>query len=113
MKVIEKSQMPDGTYIQMEDWREDYPFFKTFDIGTYPKARNTSKSGFINNNKTFRLGLTRFENDEQVEKIFNQLEKGEITLEDLSEHFENGHKDKFYLGLVDNEEIEDLDEEEL
>ncbi len=114
MKIVRKSQMPNGTQIQIEDWRENYSFIKTFEIGTYPKAKNSSKSGYICSNETFRLTLTRFENDEQVEKIFNQLEKGEIMLEELSEYFYNGHKDKFYLGLVDSEEIErDQEENEI
>ena len=69
-------------------------------------------SGFIERNKTFRLELSKLENDEQVENIFNELEKGTISLEELSDYFYNGHKDMYYLGMVDNEELqEELDEE--
>ena len=25
MKVIKRAEMPDGTYIQLEDWKENYP----------------------------------------------------------------------------------------
>lgn len=114
MKVIKKSQMPDGTNIQIEDWREDYSFIKTISIGAYPKAKNSSETGFIQRNRTFRLGLEDFESDKQVENIFNQLEKGDITLEELSNYFREGHKDMYFLGMVETEEIqEEQDEEEL
>ena len=101
MKIVKKSKMPDGTDIQIEDWKN-----------VYSKAKNTSMSGFIERNKTFRLELSKLENDEQVENIFNELEKGTISLEELSDYFYNGHKDMYYLGMVDNEELqEELDEE--
>lgn len=114
MKIIKKTKMPNGTDIQIEDWREDYPFLKVFDIGVYPNAKNSSKYRFIYANETFRLTLTGFESNKQVEKIFNQLEKGKIKLEELSEYFQNGNRDKFYLGLVQSEEIEEnLDDKEI
>ena len=103
MKVIKKSKMADGTKIQIEDWREDYSFEKTLEIGVYPKAQNSSKNGYIEKNNEFRLSLTNFKNDKQVENTFGQLEKGQIRLGDLSDYFRNGKKDKFYLGLSDSE----------
>ena len=105
MKILKKSQMPDGTNIQIEDWKNDYSYIKTLTIGTYPKAKNTSISGYIEKNKNFRLELSSFESDEQVENVFKELEKGKISLENLSEYFREGQKDKFYLGLADSEEI--------
>ena len=112
MKIVKKSKMPDGTDIQIEDWKNVYSHIKTLSIATYPKAKNTSMSGFIERNKTFRLELSKLENDEQVENIFNELEKGTISLEELSDYFYNGHKDMYYLGMVDNEELQkELDEE--
>lgn len=99
MKIIERSKMLDGTTIQIEDWREDYSHVKTLEIGAYPKAKNTSENELIELNKTFRLELTNFENDEQVKNIFKQLEEETINLSDLNKHFRNGKKDEFYLGL--------------
>ena len=55
MKIVKKSKMPDGTDIQIEDWKNVYSHIKTLSIATYPKAKNTSMSGFIERNKTFRL----------------------------------------------------------
>lgn len=112
MKVIRKSNTPNGTNIQIEDWREKYPFIKTLEIAVYPKAKNTSKYGWVKNNEKFRLGLVNFNSDEEVETIFEKLESGEIVLEELTEHFREGHKDKFYLGLVNTEEIEQEQEGE-
>lgn len=114
MKVIKKSQMPDGTKIQIEEWKDNYTHNNTLTIGTYPIAKNTSTSGYIEKNKTFRLELSNLKDDEQVESVFNQLEKGSISLEELCDYFYNGHKDKYYLGIVENEEIqEEQDEEEI
>ena len=85
MKIIKKSTMADGTNIQIEDWKD---------------------------NKNFRLELTRFESNEQVEKVFKQLEDGSISLNDLSEHFLDVHRDMYYLGMTDIEEIQEEQDEE-
>ena len=100
MKILKKSQMPDGTKIQIEDWKKDYNFIKTLSIGTYPIAKNSNKDNLIQSNQTFRLELTNFENDEQVQNIFHQLELGKIFLQDLSKYFYNREKDKFLLGIL-------------
>lgn len=114
MKIIKKSTMADGTNIQIEDWKDTYELMNIYSIATYPKAKNSSKYGFIENNKNFRLELTRFESNEQVEKVFKQLEDGSISLNDLSEHFLDVHRDMYYLGMTESEEIQDeQDEEEL
>ena len=60
MKVVKKSKMPDGTHIQIEDWKDVYDFMNIYSIATYPKAKNSSKYGFIENNQiellpTFKL----------------------------------------------------------
>ena len=104
--------MPDGTDIQIEDWKDVYEFMSIYSIATYPKAKNSSKYGFIENNKNFRLELTRFKSNEQAEEIFKQLEEGSITLNDLSNYFLDVHKDMYYLGMIDTEEIEEEQEEE-
>ena len=66
----------------------------------------------MENNKNFRLELTRFESNEQVEKVFKQLEDGSISLNDLSEHFLDVHRDMYYLGMTDIEEIQEEQDEE-
>ena len=46
MKVLKTGEMPNGTAIQLEDWREDYPtVWDTVSIGAYPIAKNTGKWG--------------------------------------------------------------------
>ena len=45
MKVVRKSKMPDGTDIQIEDWKDVYEFMSIYSIATYPKAKNSSKYG--------------------------------------------------------------------
>ncbi len=104
MKIIEKSKMLDGTIIQIEDWQEDYSHIKTLEIGAYPKAKNTSKNGYIENNNTFRLSLINFKSNEEVKNVFEKLKGGITKLEDLQEHFYSVN-DKFYLGLSNVELI--------
>ena len=58
------------------------------------------------------MELTRFKSNEQAEEIFKQLEEGSITLNDLSNYFLDVHKDMYYLGMIDTEEIEEEQEEE-
>ena len=58
------------------------------------------------------MELTRFKSNEQAEEIFKQLEEGSITLNDLSNYFLDVHKDMYYLGMTDTEEIEEEQEEE-
>lgn len=112
MKIIKKSKMPDGTNIQIEDWKDVYELMDIYCIATYPKAKNSSKYGFIENNKNFRLELTRFESNEQAEKIFKQLEDGSISLNELSNHFLDIQKYMYYLGMTDIEEIQEEQDEE-
>lgn len=113
MKIVRKSKMPDGTDIQIEDWKDVYEFMKVYSIATYPKAKNSSKYGFIENNKNFRLELTRFESNEQAEEMFKKLEQGSIKLNELSNYFLDIQKYMYYLGMTDTEEIVEQDEEEL
>lgn len=103
MEVIKKSKMPDGTFIQIENWRKEYSHIKTLGIAVYPIATNNSNAGFIEKNEKFRLELTGFTDNEQVKNIFEQLEKGQISIKDLIKHFRDGKKDEFLLGLSDTE----------
>lgn len=104
MKILNKSQMPDGTKIQIEDWKDTYSFMDTYIIGTYPKAKVESDKYFgIHRGESFRLELDDFSNNDEVISIFNKLEKGEIKLEQLQEHFREGYKDSYCLGLAEEE----------
>ena len=106
MVVIERSFMPDGTKIQIEDWREDYPdIVNTISIAAYPKAKNTGKYQWTRKGEPFRLELSReFKTDEFVEELFDQLKNGKVQLETLDKHYYNGNKDRYYMGLRESEE---------
>lgn len=104
MKILEQAEMPDGTIIQIEDWQEDFLHIKNLEIGAYPKAKNTSRNGWVKTNETFRLDLTNFKSNTEVREIFSKLQKGEEKLENLQEHFYDTN-DKFYLGLVNEEKF--------
>lgn len=102
MEIIKKSKMPDGTFMQIENWGKEYSYIKVLEIAVYPMAKNNSESGFIRKNETFRLELTGFTDNEQVKNVFEQLEKGQTYLKDLIKYFGDG-KNEFLLGLSDTE----------
>lgn len=88
MEIINKSKMPDGTKIQIENWKKDYEFIKTFYIAAYPIAKE-SDDFMIKRNSTFRLELSNFESDNEVFDLFNKLDKGLISLKDCVKYFDN------------------------
>lgn len=100
MKVLEKATTPDGTQIQIEDWKEDYSCFNVLNITTYPTVRNGSKYQWIKQGEKFRLDIRNFNNDEDVKQAFNDLVNGIRQITDFSEQFYNGDKDKYYMGLI-------------
>lgn len=111
LKIVDKAVLSDGTKIQLEDWHdcnnEEYPTLYGYTIGCYPKAKNTSKWGWVRTNKTFRLGISHNEyanyTDDMVLADYEALKNGTKEIVDLRKHFDNIDKDKFYLGLIDTE----------
>jgi hypothetical protein len=100
MKVLDRAVTPDGTKIQIEDWKETYSFCNIYDIGTYPIAKNTSKYRWVEGGKEFRLTLTRFNSNEESKQAFADLISGAKTITDFADHFYNRDKDKYYMGLI-------------
>ena len=102
-KILRKAEMPDGTKIQTEDWKEVYNE-KTIWIGAYPKAKFGGRYGWIEKGKIFRLTINRgFSSDTEVNLIFDALVEGKLKLEDLSEHYYDIQRAKFYMGFEDVE----------
>lgn len=107
MKVIEKYILQDGTKIQLEDWHdynsEEYPDLYGYVIGSYPIAKNTGKYGLVRSRHSFRLSVSinKYSSyfDQDVKNDFESLKNGSKKLQDLSDHFWNGDKDKWYLGM--------------
>ena len=101
MEIIKKAVMPDGTHIQLEDWRKDYPnVYDDFTIAAYPIAQNTINGSWIKSGEKFRLDISRFNADDDVKQIFEDLISGKITLADLRKHFWYTYKDEYRLGLI-------------
>lgn len=106
MKILEKAVMPNGTEIQLEDWKDDntsdYPNLYGLTIGAYPIVKNTPNK-WDKDIKKFRLTIamnhhTGYTN-EDVKADFEALKNGIKFLEDLANHFWNGEKDMWYLGM--------------
>ena len=91
MKVIERAIMPDGTKIQIEDWKEDYSCFNTLSIAAYPimqRLPQSKKLYFQESGKPFRVDINRgWENDEEVKKAFENLKNGTNEIKDFANQF--------------------------
>jgi len=107
MKIVKESTLKDGTHIQLEDWSghntEDFPNLYGLTIGAYPIAQRTGEYGLVESGKRFRLTISfnPYQNytNKDVLEDFQALIDGEKSLQDLAEHFWNGEKDKYYLGM--------------
>lgn len=96
MKILEKSIMPNGTEIQLEDWSGK------LSIGAYPIAKNGY--GFVKHGEKFCLTISEnqyigYTNDD-VRADFEKLKSDEKQLEDMTHLFWNGKKDAIMLGIV-------------
>ncbi len=106
-KILKRAIMPDGTKIQIEDWKEVFPnIFKTIIIAAYPISKHDNYKGFATYPKrgqTFRLALENgWTCDANVYEKFDELVRGNFTLEELSEHFKNDNHDyEYFLGMKD------------
>ena len=106
MKVLEKFTMSNGVEVQLEDWHDKntpgYPNLYGFTIAAYPVALRSGKYWITAGDK-FRLQISHNPYNGYTEgKVladFEALKRGEKSLEDLSDHFYNGEKDKWYLGM--------------
>lgn len=104
MRILEKATTPNGIEIQLENWSSEIYLYK-FQITAYPIAKHNLmwiKQG------EFRLNIyaseyVNYSNDD-VKSDFEALKSGIKCLEDLSEHFWNGEKDMYLLGIIDSYE---------
>lgn len=101
MKVLKTGEMPNGTAIQLEDWREDYPtVWDTVSIAAYPIAKNADKWDWGRGGERFRLSINRgWKSNEEVQAAFDGLAAGTLTLEELADRFWDGIKAMWRLGM--------------
>lgn len=96
MKILEKSTMPNGTEIQLEDWDGK------LSIGAYPIAK--TGYGFVKYGEVFRLTVSENQyisySNEDVRADFKKLKSGEKQLEEMERLFWNGKKDAIMLGIA-------------
>lgn len=84
MKVLERSTMPCGTKIQIEDWSDDYSFMgEATTIGAYPKSKISKRGQHSPKlNRTFRASFNLWSAKEAM-KAFKALENGDKNLSDF------------------------------
>lgn len=99
MRVIDNGRLPDGVHVQLESWAEPS---SSLVIAAYPMAQRTD-GAWIKGGHPFRLhiGSNQYAGytDEMVIADYHALLSGKKSLCDLSEHFYNGEKDKWHLGM--------------
>lgn len=79
----------DDVLIRLEDWNEDYSFYKPFSkVVAYPISKKTLR--FIKENKRFRLEMD-FEDEQQATNAINNLLSNEATFKDYLENIDKRH----------------------
>lgn len=101
MVVLERGIMPDGTKIQLENWRNTFGD-DNLGIAAYPVAKR-SVGWFAEKGKHFRLQISanKYFNyfNEMVNADYLALIEGKKRLEDLNEHFDYLNRDMYALGM--------------
>lgn len=91
MIILKRDKTPDGTTIQIEDWRKDYSCFNTLSIAAYPIMRRLPNSVTLYWHKPgekFRVSIDRaFNDDQEVMNAFEDLKTGKKSIKDFSNHF--------------------------
>lgn len=95
MNTIKEGTLQDGTNIYLEDWQSQKYWYK-FVVSAYPIAKLCG-SGYFSpkNGEHIRIAFN-FETEEQAEKVFTEILKGNKSLKDFNEYAEN----KKYLELI-------------
>ena len=99
MRIIERGTLLNGVDVRLESWGENN---SSLMIAAYPMAQRTC--GFwLRGGEIFRLQISSNQytgyTDEMVRPDYFSLLTGEKSLCDLSEHFWNGERDKWCLGM--------------
>lgn len=93
-RILDRSELQDGTHIQIEDWHPCYDFYPTCGtLAAYPIAKETdrnSKMGYPERGRTFRLALY-FKSEEQTRQAYADLLSGGKTLKDFRSNAEHPH----------------------
>jgi hypothetical protein len=87
MKVLKTGTMPNGTPIQIEEWKENYDFMPYGDtIASYPKSKASHEGSFApKGNEVYRFDF-KFDSTGECEAAFNSLLTGEKVLTDYRDN---------------------------
>lgn len=101
MIVLERGVMPNGTEIQLENWK-DILGDDHLSIAAYPVAKR-SDGYFCKKGEHFRLEIISSQyfhySNEMVKSDYLALIEGKKRLEDLYEHFYYGKRSMYRLGM--------------
>lgn len=101
MVVLKRGVMPDGTKIQLENWK-DILGDDNLSIAAYPVAKRTD-GYFCKEGEHFRLEIISSQyfhySNEMVKSDYFALIEGKKRLEDLYEHFYYRKRYMYRLGM--------------
>ena len=107
MKILEKTVMPDGTPIQLEDWSDrntpEYPNLYGLMIGAYPKQKRGCCNPYPYPGREFRISIDQnryqlYFNDDVGAECLALADVSKIG-EYLSEHSWYRERDMWCLGM--------------
>ncbi len=87
MKVLKRGTMPDGTKIQIEEWKENYSFMPYGStIASYPVSKMSHEGQYSpKGNSVYRFQFD-FKSNEETEQAYNSLTNGNKCLLDYKEN---------------------------
>ena len=101
MKIIQTSQMPNGTRIQVEDWREDYAHVPRDELtlAAFPISKEIHMEifGYLPSDpeqRTFRCSF-HFK-DKDIDNVFYSLREGRSDLKHYAANLVQSHREKGY-----------------
>ena len=98
--IVNSVKTPDGVRMNLWNHEDD----GGYTIMLYPKAKRTTKSGWIQGGDLFCLCLSRFSKGNELE-VFAALESGELSIPECWKYFHEPFRDAYILGWTDQEDM--------
>lgn len=106
-KILERNTLPNGDDIQLEDWSPnntpEFPNLYGLTIAAYPLLARSDRYTLVKPGDRFRLQISYNSyagyTNEAVQTDYWALVCGEKKLEDLADHFDDGERSKWKLGM--------------
>lgn len=90
MEILKTGTMPDGTHVQLEEWKDDYDFMPYGNVvASYPKSKMSHEGRYSPKaNENYRFDFV-FDSNKKAESVFNDLVNGNKNLSDHKNYLYN------------------------